>query len=295
MPDFPIADIPDISVIVITCNSEKFIRPCLNSIFNQGCKGLEVILVDNGSQDRTIGIIKENFSGTKLIENTINLGAAEARNQGIKLAKGCWILILDCDTILQDNFISNIIKISGSLSHRVGMLQPKILNPDKKRIYSCGIHLAWSRRFYDIGSQKYDRGQFNRPKEILGPCSAAALYRRKMLVELEEDTGYFDSRFFFLVEDVDLAWRARAQHWKCMLIPEAVCYHNGNSSGLDKKYRQYLSLRNRYLTIRKNDGFLWYLSKILPFAFYDLPRLFYLVITNRCVRSRLFKSLVATR
>jgi len=292
MAGSPIRIAPGISVIIAAYNSERFIRPCLDSVLKQGCGCLEVIVIDNGSKDGTTRIIKDSFPAVRVVENTVNLGAAEARNQGIGLAKGEWILVLDCDTILDDNFFSNILKITRSLPHKVGMLQPKILNPDKETIYSCGIHLAWSRRFYDIGAQKHDKGQFNRPRKILGPCSAAAFYCRKMLEELKEETGYFDRRFFFLVEDVDLAWRARLRHWKCTMIPEAVCYHIGNSSGWDKKYRQYLSLRNRYFAIRKNDGFLWYLAKILPFIFYDLPRLFYLTVTNRRLCSSLFKDLI---
>ncbi|TAM37846.1 glycosyltransferase family 2 protein [bacterium] len=283
-------NIPVISVIIITHNSEKFIRLCLDSVFKQGCSGLEIIFIDNGSEDRTAAIIRDTLPGIMLIENPVNLGAAEARNQGIKLARGEWILTLDCDIILEENFLSNIIKIIDQAPSGVGMLQPKILNLDKKRIYSCGIHLSWSRRFYDIGSQKRDRGQFNKPREIFGPCSAAALYRRKMLEELIEDTGYFDRRFFFLVEDVDLAWRAKIRHWKCMQAPKAVCYHHGNSSLLNKKYRQYLNLRNRYFTIIKNDGRLRYFSKILPFVLYDLPRLCYLILTNRFLREALFKN-----
>ena len=295
MPDYAKTVSPVISVIIVTYNSEKFIRPCLGSVMKQGYAGSEIIIVDNGSRDRTIGIIKDDFpDGITLIENTSNLGAAEARNQGIMLAKGEWILVLDCDTVLEDNFLSSIVKIIGRLPYKVGMLQPKIQDLDKKTIYSCGIYLSWSRKFYDIGSQKYDRGQFNRPREILGPCSAAAFYRRKMLEEVKEDTGYFDRRFFFLVEDVDLAWRARRQSWECLLVPEALCYHAGNSSGIGRKYRQYLSWRNRYFAIRKNERILRYACKILPVLFYDLPRLFYLGITNRFVRNSIFKTPGAT-
>ncbi len=290
MPDSPVTDIPNISAIIATCNSEKFIRPCLDSIFKQGRKDLEVIIVDNGSRDGTVEIIKENFPGITLIENTVNLGAAQARNQGINFSKGKWVLALDCDTVLAGDFLSKIIRIIDRLPSGFGMLQPKILNPDKQTIYSCGIHLAWSRRFYDIGSKKYDRGQFSRAGEIFGPCSAAALYNRQMLEEVKEDTGYFDRRFFFLVEDVDLAWRAGKKGWRCMSDPEAVCYHHGESSSLTKEYRQYLNLRNRYLAILKNDGALQYLSKLLPLVLYDLPRLFYLMLVNPFVRSSLFNS-----
>ncbi|MFA4993593.1 MAG: glycosyltransferase family 2 protein [Candidatus Omnitrophota bacterium] len=280
----------DISVVIVTYNSEKFIKSCLDSIFKQDCACIEVILVDNGSLDKTVAIIRENFPHMLLIENTINLGAAEARSQGINLSKGKWVLVLDCDTVLGGSFLSNILKKTVNLSDKIGMLQPKILNFDKKTIYSCGIYLSWSRRFYDIGLRKHDKGQFDHLRKIFGPCSAAGLYRRKMLDELKEATGYFDRRFFFLVEDVDLAWRAQREGWKCSLVPGAVCYHHGDSSCFDVKKRQLLNFRNRYLMIKKNEGILCYLVKVLPPLFYDLPRFCCLFLTNCFLRRYLFKS-----
>lgn len=288
MPVSSKTNAPGISIIVLTCNSEKFIRPCLGSIFKQLHEGLEVIVVDNGSKDKSVAIIKENFRGIGIIENAVNLGAAEARNQGIKLARGEWILFLDCDTVLKDDFFAAVLKTVDKLPPETGMLQPKILNPDKRTIYSCGIHLAWSRRFYDIGSQKRDNQRFTRRREIFGPCSAAALYRRRLFEGLKEDTGYFDRRFFFLVEDVDLAWRAKKHYWKCLFIPEAVCYHQGNSSSLGIKRRQFLSFRNRYIMVKKNEGVLRYSAKLLPLLIYDLPRFCFLFFTNDLLRSRLF-------
>ncbi|MDD5560821.1 MAG: glycosyltransferase family 2 protein [Candidatus Omnitrophica bacterium] len=282
----------DISIVIVTCNSEKFIKPCLNSVFEQAGERIEIILVDNGSVDKTIAIARENFSSVAFIKNTINLGAAEARNQGIGVARGKWVLALDCDIVLEDSFLSNILNEIKILPDTVGMLQPKVLNFDKKTIYSCGIYLSWQRRFYDIGSKKHDLGQFDKLQKILGPCSAAGLYRRKMLDELKEDTGYFDRRFFFLVEDVDLAWRAQRRDWKCLLVPDAVCYHHGNSSRLNAKIRQFLSFRNRYFMIRKNENALCYLAKIIPFFLYDLPRFCYLILTNRYLRKHPFRDVV---
>ncbi|MBU1853441.1 MAG: hypothetical protein KJ957_05310 [Candidatus Omnitrophica bacterium] len=104
-----------------------------------------------------------------------------------------------------------------------------------------------------------------------------------MLEEIRESTGYFDERFFFLVEDVDLAWRAQRKSWKARFYPGAVCYHYGNSSGLDKKFRQYLSFRNRHYSIIKNEGLKNYFKKFFPLLFYDIPRLLYLVFTNRYI------------
>jgi glycosyltransferase involved in cell wall biosynthesis len=73
----------EISIIVVTHNSGEYIEPCLDSIFAQEVKNYEVIVIDNGSQDRTKSIIKSKYPDTVLIENSQNFGSSQARNQGI--------------------------------------------------------------------------------------------------------------------------------------------------------------------------------------------------------------------
>lgn len=274
----------EISIIILTFNSIKFIKSCLDSIFSQDYRDFEVIIVDNGSNDGTTSFIKENYPRASLIENKDNLGAAKARNQGIEIAKGDWILTLDCDIVFDKYFLSNIVKLIEDLPHRIGMIQPKILMADKNTIYSCGIYLSQLlRRFYDIGKGKFDNGQFDKPQYIFGACSAAALYRREMFEAVKEDTGYFDERFFFLVEDVDLSWRAQKKCWRALYHPEAVCYHYGNSSFFDKPLRQFLCWRNRKVMLKKYRLNRFKLTII--YLFYDLPRLFILFLSNVYVRN----------
>jgi GT2 family glycosyltransferase len=266
-----------ISVIILTLNSVKFIKPCLDSILSQRAQITELIVVDNGSHDGTVNFIKENYPQVNLIENKINLGAAKARNQGIKIARGEWILSLDCDVVLEEDFFYNINNALKDLSSGVGVIQPKILESGKEKIYSAGIAISFLRRFYDIGKGQRDLGQFDKNVYIFGACSAAALYRKEMLNEIGQGAGWFDESFFFLFEDVDLSWRAQKKRYKSIFCPSAVCYHHGNSSKTPKKIRQYLCLRNRYYTLLKNDSIKNY---ILPFLFYDLPRLFWFLIIN---------------
>lgn len=266
-----------ISVIILTLNSIKFIKPCLDSILSQDVNAVELIVVDNGSVDNTAIFIRENYPQVNLIQNKINLGAAKARNQGIQAAKGKWIFSLDCDTVLEHNFFCNIRNATKNLTAEVGIIQPKILQADQKTIYSTGIFISCLRKFYDIGKGKKDLNKFNKSKYIFGACSAAALYRRDMLDKIKEATGYFDERFFFLFEDVDLSWRAQNKGWRVLFYPEAVCFHYGNSSATPKETRQYLCLRNRYFTLLKNDVLKKY---ILAFIFYDLARFFWILITN---------------
>jgi len=276
---------PELSIIILTFNSIKFIKPCLHSIFDQDYQDFEVIIVDNGSRDGTANFVKENIPQVSLIENKENLGACKARNQGIEIAKGEWILTLDCDVTLEKDFLKKIMSFIKDSEESIGMFQPKILKDDRKTIYSCGIHLSSLRRFYDIGQGKLDNGRFNTSKYIFGACSAAALYKKTMLEEIKEDTGYFDERFFFLVEDVDLAWRAQRKGWKALFYPQAICYHVANGSNTSKKVRQYLCWRNRKFLLRKCNLNKFKFATI--YLVYDLPHLIFLFLINSFVRNEI--------
>ena len=267
-----------LSIIILTFNSIEYIKACLDSVFVQDQGNFEVIVVDNGSLDGTVALVKRDYPQVKLYLNKENLGACKARNQGIESARGEWLLTLDCDVVLRNDFLTEISKAVKAFSEDTGIIQPKILNTDGKTIYSCGIYLSWFRRFYDIGKNSYDNGQYDKLTNIFGACCATAVYRRSMLEEIKERTGYFDERFFFLVEDVDLAWRAQRKGWRGLFIPKALCYHYGNSC--DKKTRQYLCFRNRYHSIVKNEGIGNYCKKLFPLLLYDLPRSLYLFLTN---------------
>ena len=249
----------------------------MDSIFSQNVGQLEIIAVDNGSTDGTAALISKNYPQVILIQNKINAGAAAARNQGIRAAKGGWIFSLDCDTVLEKDFFHNLKNALKILTPEIGMVQPKILQAGKKAVYSAGIFRSCLRKFYDIGKGQKDSGQFNQSGRVFGACSAAAIYKKEMLDQVKEESGYFDERLFFLFEDADLSWRAQNKGWLALFYPDAVCYHCGNSSATPEKTRQYLCLRNRYFTLLKNEALKRY---ILAFIFYDLPRLAYILITN---------------
>ncbi|MDD5465654.1 MAG: glycosyltransferase family 2 protein [Candidatus Omnitrophica bacterium] len=271
-----------LSVIVTTFDSAKFIKPCLDSIFNQGYGDLQVIVVDNGSKDGTCDFIKVNYSKARLITNKNNLGACHAKNQGIEIASGEWILTLDCDVVLEDGFIGEIMEFANNSKDSIGMIQPKILTQGKKEIYSCGIGLSWLSRFHDIGRGFTDTQRFDVSLPVFGACCAAALYRRKMLEEVKDSHGYFDRRFFFLFEDADLSWRAQKRGWLCMYYPKPRCFHRGNSSSTDKKNRQILSFGNRQLAIFKNQNPILILLMFPLYLVYDLPRFLMLAVKFKC-------------
>lgn len=285
---------PELTIVILTFNSSGFIESCLDFVFGQTYQDFEVILVDNGSIDNTLSLVKGNYPQVRLIENRHNLGAAKARNQAVEVAQGRWVLTLDCDVVLEKDFLNKIMRFAKEAEESIGMFQPKILREAGKVIDSAGIFLSKSRRFHNIGNGQLDTGQFNYQRYIFGPCSAAALYKRQMLEEIKQDTGYFDERFFFLVEDVDLAWRAQAYGWKTIFFPKAVCMHIGNSSGFQSDFRQYLSFRNRYFLILKNDSFSMIIKNALFLIRYDIPRLFYLLFTNKYTLKALYQIIKLT-
>ncbi|MCM8784127.1 MAG: glycosyltransferase family 2 protein [Candidatus Omnitrophica bacterium] len=279
-----------ISIIIVTCNAIKIIKDCFISIFRQDFKDFEVIVVDNNSLDRTKEFIKDNFPQVKLIENKKNLGFCRANNQGIAISQGEYILTLNSDVILEKNFLRELINQAENSSSIVGMFSPKILKMDKKTIDSTGIILTRIRRFYNRGEGEIDFGQYDDKRDIFGPSAACALYKKEMFEKIKiGDNEYFDNDFFFLVEDVDLAWRANLMGFKGLFIPNALCYHLGNSFGLSRKMRQYLSFRNRFLTMLKNESWGYFLKNLVFLLLYDIPRFLYLIFTNLLVFKATFE------
>ncbi|MFA7282950.1 MAG: glycosyltransferase family 2 protein [Candidatus Omnitrophota bacterium] len=264
------------SIIIPTYNSRGCVVNCLNSVFNQDFPEAEVILVDNASSDGTAEFVKREYPGVRIIENKVNFGASRARNQGLPISRGEWVLFLDCDTVLGKDFLREAFRLINSLPAETGTIQPKILDAEGKNIYSAGIRMDFLKRFHDLGRGLADASGFNNSGPVFGACCAAALYRRKMLEEIKDAYGYFDKRMFFIFEDADLSWRGQKKGWKCLFYPRLKCFHRGNSSAAGKPVRRYLSFRNRHLTILKNQSFAGIILMLPLYLVYDLPRMFIL-------------------
>ncbi len=274
----------ELSVIVLTCNSANYISACLDSLLPQLDADIEVLVVDNGSGDESVDNIKGLCRSIKIIENKKNPGAAFARNQAISQCKGEWILTLDCDIILDSGFVNAFREFKLRISDTAGMIIPNMLSYDGSTVYSHGIYLSFLKRFYDYNYRKPYKFTRKKPKKVIGPCAAAAFYRRDMLESVKDKTGYFDERFFFLVEDVDLAWKCKKAGWNAVFCPQTVCFHAGNSCGAGKKTKQYLSYRNRRLMIEKNMNYSERLRLYLLSGLYECVRFAYLYMFNPYVR-----------
>ncbi len=270
-----------VSIVIVTCGIKNYLWPLLDSIKKQTYSDIEIIVIDNSLNSNLSREINECYPGIKLYSSPMNLFYCEALNIGIKMSRGDFILCLNDDVILDKRFIEKALE-GFMVDKRVGMVSGKILRFDKITIDSTGLFLSLWRTARERGYSSKDIGQFEEEEYIFGVNGAVAFYRRQMLEGIKIDTDYFDRDYHFFYEDLDIAWRAQRFGWKGYYIPEAVAYHvrGGTArsvSGINKPYaRRYLNtnleidlLKNRYLTIIKNESYLDFFLHLPAIAAYD--------------------------
>lgn len=269
-----------VSVTIVTYNSGRYIKRCLESVLAQKGPQFEVIVIDNNSTDGTRDILERYEDRCTIIYNDRNVGFAAAQNQAIRLARGNWVLTLNPDVLLMPYFIQALLE-AGRLDNRIGTVCGKLLvmSPDfnidaKPRVDSTGIYFTPYLRHLDRGSRQIDNGHYLKREYVFGATAAAALYRREMIDDISIDGEFFDSDFFVYREDADVAWRAQLMGWRCLYTPYARGYHvravlPGNRRALPREINMH-SVKNRFLMRIKNITGDLYRRYWLPITFRDL-------------------------
>jgi GT2 family glycosyltransferase len=251
-----------VSVTIVTYNSGRFIKRCLESVLDQQYPLKEIIVIDNNSSDGTIDILEQFEDRCRIVYNEENIGFAAAQNQAIGLSKGGWVLTLNPDVLLLKGFIEALVT-AGNVDPRVGTVCGKLLTmtatfdfPEEPVVDSTGIYFTPNLRHLDRGSLEVDNGHFSNFEFVFGATAAAALYRREMIDDIAVQGEFFDSDFFVYREDADVAWRAQLLGWKCLYAPYARGYHvrkalPGNRRALPADINMH-SVKNRFLLRMKN-------------------------------------------
>jgi len=251
-----------VSVTIVTYNSGRYIKRCLESVLAQKGPQVEIIVVDNNSTDGTRDILERYEDRCHIVCNSGNVGFAAAQNQAIRLSRGNWILTLNPDVLLMPYFIQALLE-AGRLDNRIGTVCGKLLamSPDfdidaKPRVDSTGIYFTPNLRHLDRGSRQIDNGHYLKREYVFGATAAAALYRRSMIDDIAIDGEFFDADFFVYREDADVAWRAQLMGWRCLYTPYARGYHvravlPGNRRALPREINMH-SVKNRFLMRIKN-------------------------------------------
>jgi GT2 family glycosyltransferase len=251
-----------VSVTIITFNSGRFIKKCLESVLDQNYPFKEVIVIDNNSSDGTIDILEPFEDRCRIIYNEENVGFAAAQNQAIALSNAEWVLTLNPDVLLLQGFIEALVT-AGNLDSRVGTVCGKLLTmtsafdfPEKPKVDSTGIYFTPNLRHLDRGSLEVDNGHYRNYEYVFGATAAAALYRREMIEDISIGGEFFDADFFVYREDADVAWRAQLLGWKCLYAPYARGYHVRNALPGNRRVLPAVinmhSVKNRFLLRIKN-------------------------------------------
>src|SRR5271163_3087204 len=251
-----------VSVTIVTYNSGRFIKRCLESVLAQKYPAKDVIVIDNASNDGTIDILEQFEDRCQIIYNEENAGFAAAQNQAIALAGGDWVLTLNPDVLLLPNFIQAMVEAgqvdpkAGSVCGKLLTIRPSFDLPEKELVDSTGIYFTPMLRHLDRGSQEVDNGHYLNFEYVFGATAAAALYRREMIDDISILGEFFDPDFFVYREDADVAWRAQLMSWRCLYTPLARGYHvravlPGNRRALPPEINMH-SVKNRFLMRIKN-------------------------------------------
>lgn len=220
---------PSISIIIVNYNTKDLIVDCVKSINKDGPNDAEIIVVDNNSTDGSVEAIKK-LKGIKTIFNDSNTGFAYANNQGIKIAKGKYVFLLNSDTYLTKGSLEDLMKFADEHDD-AGVVGPRLLNKDKTLQYSCfrfptitnAIKQYWfgKKGLFD----KYVPG-LDKPYQVDAVVGAAFLMTPKAL----EKVGGLDERYFFYFEDLAYCKRIHEEGLKVYYYPKPKIVHYHGAS-----------------------------------------------------------------
>ena len=269
-----------VCVAIVTYNSERHIRRCLESVLEQMRVDTEIVVVDNASSDGTRSVLRRFKNRIRTIYNDRNVGFAEAQNQAIQASTADWVLTLNPDALLLPDFIRTLWE-AGQADRSAGTVCGKLLSIapgfrplSEQHLDSTGIFFTPAMRHFDRGWNEPDTADFDTAEYVFGASAAAALYRREMIEDVSVGGDFFDPDFFCYREDADVAWRAILQGWRCIYTPAAVSYHvrsvvPGSRRAVPRAINMH-SVKNRFLMRIKNTSAGLYRRYWLPMTLRDL-------------------------
>ncbi|UCE17513.1 MAG: glycosyltransferase [Gemmatimonadota bacterium] len=283
----------DVTIIIVNYNVKDYLEQALRSL-RRTVKGLssEIMVVDNSSSDGSVALIESEFKEVVLIENRENLGFAKANNQALKLARGRFILLLNPDTIVQEDTIRVMMDFMENHSE-AGAVGCKVLNPDGSLQAACrrsfptpsvaffkliGLSRLFpkSRLFGRYNLTFLDPDEVNEVDALSGSC----MFLRR---EVIDDVGLLDEDFFMFGEDLDWCYRIKRRGWKIYYVPTTqIVHYKGESIRRSEVNSLFAFYNAMYIFVQKHMRrrylipFKWFITLgiILKATFSIVGRLF---------------------
>lgn len=258
--------LPTVSVIVVNFNGRELLEACFKSLLRQDypTEHVEVILVDNGSQDNSLEVAETLFPSVNIIKNSTNVGFAPAVNQGAAAATGDYLALINNDAYANRSWLQEMVQtLEAHRDTGVVCVGSKMLDWYGRKIDFIGGGM----NFYGQGDQFFHQLPIDaidaREEEILFACGGAMLVDREVFFQV----GGLDSDYFAYFEDVDFGWRLWLYGYRVLLAPNAIVYHRQHATANTASGYQVRMLmeRNAIITIIKNYDE-EHLYRILPAA-----------------------------
>lgn len=256
----------DTSIVVVNWNTRDMLQECLESIM-VGNRELsyEIVVVDNASTDGSPDMVRREFRDVALIENRYNRGFAAANNQGIEIASGRYILLLNSDTIILDDAIGKTLEFADN-NPEYGVVGCQVWEDDTTIQETCfSFHTPWNvfcnvtglaRIFPNsrlLGGDKMHYWDRKSDREVDVVSGMFILVRREAI----EQVGLLDERFFIYCEEADWCYRMRQAGWKNYFWTGARIIHRdggGKSTGQVNVKMEVQKIKSLLLFIRKHYG-----------------------------------------
>lgn len=258
---------PLVAVIILNWNGLEDTLACLNSLGKLTFPPHEIIIVDNGSSDGSIEVLKKIYPDVTYIENSENLGFTGGNNAGLRYAKSIdadYALLLNNDTEVDPAFLGLLVDVAES-DEEIGIIGPSIFFFDEPEVlWSAGGDIDWMRgRTNMVGINQTDNGQFGEDPRDVDFVSGCALMIRMAVVE---EVGPLDERFFVYYEETEWCVRVARSGYKIMHVPLAKIWHKTSiEDQISSPIVTYYMIRNRLLFLKLSHANIiaWIYSLVL--------------------------------
>ncbi len=217
---------PRLTVTLTNYNGRHLLEPMLASLAAQSFQDFAIAVVDDGSRDDSVVWLRTQWPHVRVVELRGNSGVTAAMNAALQSADTELVALFNNDMELEPECLTELVASLDEYAG-AGSATPKMLDFARREILDgAGDELNWRGGGGRRGHGESDRGQYDEPQEVFGPCGGAVLFRRSAL----QAVGLFDPAYFAYYEDVDWAFRARLQGLGCRYVPSAVLYHRGSET-----------------------------------------------------------------